>query len=92
MNETKQTPKNKLEIFSFLNALLVQFSKLNGFEFEISHSCNSATDTICMQLKFAEPDCKSEQIIINLLTEGDIQRQFEMARVNIVSFTKNKLP
>jgi hypothetical protein len=80
-------PKTNLEILSFLNALLVQFSKLNGYIFVISHKNNGESDKITIGMKFAAEE--SHEIVLDLLaTDEKLQEQFNDARLQVVSFTR----
>jgi hypothetical protein len=89
MNTVVKTP---LEWFSFLNALLVQFSKLNSFGYSLLHdNFKSAKGTVYVNL-WHEPYIRLEpDILIEIdlnLPEQQLQREFESARNRIVCFTK----
>jgi hypothetical protein len=66
--DRKQTI-NAVELFAYLNALLMQFGKLNGYAFRIVHDVYDGTDEIVICMKF--PQQKPEDIVIDLNSENE---------------------
>lgn len=87
MSETKTNPKTVLEWFAFLNALLVQFSKLHGYEYAITHSTIGGVEDILITMNY--PGYADFEIPINLSASADkLAERMNFARNNIVSYTR----
>jgi predicted ATP-dependent protease len=57
--------KSNIETFSYLNALLVQFAKQNGYSFRIAHDVSDGKDNIYIGMKFPKQVTQSIDIDLN---------------------------